>query len=166
MKPPTRQSAVDSIRNWRRIVRRRAPSALRVPISFVRSFTLTKVMFMIPIAPTKSDSPVMKRPAIAIVAFTGSSVDLKALLFVDIKIVAFFRRQPTHATHDSGKLITRVRHMRFVAHFHSDVGFALGAEIFFERRQRNDHDRVEAEEPEESALAGERANNAKAMAID
>ena len=33
MKPPSRQSAVDSIRNCSRIVRRRAPSALRVPIS-------------------------------------------------------------------------------------------------------------------------------------
>ena len=30
-----------SIKNCRSIVRRRAPSALRVPISFVRSFTLT-----------------------------------------------------------------------------------------------------------------------------
>ena len=59
-------------------MRRRAPSALRVPISFVRSFTLTNVMFIMPIAPTKSDKPVMNRPAIAIEFFTGSSVLLKA----------------------------------------------------------------------------------------
>src|SRR5439155_27035095 len=36
MNPPSRQSAVDSIRNCKRIVRRRAPSAFLVPISFVR----------------------------------------------------------------------------------------------------------------------------------
>ena len=78
MNPPRRQSAVDSIRNCSRIVRRRAPSALRVPISFVRSFTLTKVIFMMPIAPTKSERPVMNNPAMAIEFFTGSSVLLNA----------------------------------------------------------------------------------------
>src|SRR5436305_10461091 len=78
MNPPRRQSAVDSIRNCKRIVRRRAPSAFRVPISFVRSFTLTKVMFMIPIAPTKRERPVMNNPATAIEFLTGSSVLLKA----------------------------------------------------------------------------------------
>ena len=39
--PPTRQIDTASIRNCSRIVRRRAPRALRVPISRVRSFTLT-----------------------------------------------------------------------------------------------------------------------------
>lgn len=39
--PPTRQIATASIRNCIRIVRLRAPTALRVPISRVRSFTLT-----------------------------------------------------------------------------------------------------------------------------
>ena len=66
------------MRNCNRIVRRRAPSALRVPISFVRSFTLTNVIFMMPIAPTKSERPVMNNPATAIEFFTGSSVLLNA----------------------------------------------------------------------------------------
>ena len=39
--PPTTQIATASTRNCSRIARRRAPSALRVPISRVRSFTLT-----------------------------------------------------------------------------------------------------------------------------
>src|SRR5205814_10611672 len=72
--PPSKQRAVDSIKNWRRLVRRRAPSALRVPISFVRSFTLTKVIFIIPIALKKSESPVMKSPATAMEFLIGSSV--------------------------------------------------------------------------------------------
>ncbi len=37
-----------STRNWPRIERRRAPSALRTPISRVRSVTETSMMFMIP----------------------------------------------------------------------------------------------------------------------
>src|SRR6202007_877481 len=40
-RPPMRQIDTASIRNCSRIVRRRAPRALRVPISRVRSFTLT-----------------------------------------------------------------------------------------------------------------------------
>ena len=41
-----------SIRNWMRMSRRLAPSALRMPISCVRSATATSMMFMITIAPT------------------------------------------------------------------------------------------------------------------
>ena len=37
--------------------RRRAPMALRIPISRVRSVTLTSMMFMIPIPPTRSEMP-------------------------------------------------------------------------------------------------------------
>ena len=39
--PPTRQIDTASTRNCRRIERLRAPMAFRVPISRVRSFTLT-----------------------------------------------------------------------------------------------------------------------------
>ncbi len=37
--------------------RRRAPSAMRRPISFVRSTTVTNMMFAITIAPTTSEIP-------------------------------------------------------------------------------------------------------------
>ncbi len=53
--PPRTQSMSDSIRNWSRMSRRRAPSALRRPISRVRSVTETSMMFMIPIPPTRSE---------------------------------------------------------------------------------------------------------------
>ncbi len=37
--------------------RRRAPTALRRPISRVRSVTLTSITFMMPIPPTRSEMP-------------------------------------------------------------------------------------------------------------
>ena len=56
--PPMRQMETASTRNCSRMARRFAPTALRVPISRVRSFTLTYVMFMMPIAPTNNARPV------------------------------------------------------------------------------------------------------------
>ena len=56
-RPPRPDSTIDSIRNWSRMSRRRAPIALRIPISRVRSVTVTSMMFMIPIPPTTSEMP-------------------------------------------------------------------------------------------------------------
>ena len=52
--PPAAESAIDSTRNWARIRPRRAPSAMRTPISRVRSVTETSMMFMTPMPPTSS----------------------------------------------------------------------------------------------------------------
>lgn len=60
--PPTRQISEDSSKNWRSIVRLFAPRTFLMPISFVRPVTLTNMIFMIPIPPTKSDNAVMKMP--------------------------------------------------------------------------------------------------------
>ena len=57
--PPRMHSSADSIRNWTRISLRRAPMALRRPISKVRSFTLTSMMFMTTMPPTTSEMRVM-----------------------------------------------------------------------------------------------------------
>ena len=54
--PPARQSTSASIRNCIRMSRFLAPSALRTPISRVRSVTETSMMFMIPIPPTSSET--------------------------------------------------------------------------------------------------------------
>ena len=51
--------ATDSERNCTRISRSRAPVALRIPISLVRSATDASSTFMIPIPPTSSDTPVI-----------------------------------------------------------------------------------------------------------
>src|ERR1051325_4266546 len=76
------------------MVRLRAPSALRVPISRVRSFTLTKVIFMIPIAPTKSERPVIKSPAIAMEFLIGSSVLFSACCSLMLKSSFFSGARP------------------------------------------------------------------------
>src|ERR1044072_7137993 len=52
--PPIAVSMTASNRNWSRIARRGAPSALRTPTSRVRSVTATSMMFMTPMPPTTS----------------------------------------------------------------------------------------------------------------
>ena len=57
MRPPMRQTTMASVMNCMRISRRRAPSALRMPISRVRSVTVMSIMFITPIPPTSSEIP-------------------------------------------------------------------------------------------------------------
>ena len=52
--PPIDVSTTASMRNWTRISRRRAPSALRTPISRVRSVTEMVMMAITPMPPTIS----------------------------------------------------------------------------------------------------------------
>ena len=54
-KPPSRLSVVASIRNCVSTSRRLAPTALRSPISRVRSVTLTSMIFIMPMPPTSSE---------------------------------------------------------------------------------------------------------------
>ena len=60
---PMRQPSSDSIsassRNWSSTSLRRAPIAIRMPISRVRSVTLTSMMFMMPMPPTMSEIDAM-----------------------------------------------------------------------------------------------------------
>ncbi len=55
MAPPSRQSTTASTRNCRRMLPERAPTAIRRPISRVRSVTETSMMFMMPTPPTTSE---------------------------------------------------------------------------------------------------------------
>ena len=55
MRPPTMPSTIDSIMNCIMMFWNVAPSALRMPISRVRSVTDTIMMFMIPMPPTSSE---------------------------------------------------------------------------------------------------------------
>lgn len=63
MMPPTSDIVLDSIKNCRSTSRLRAPIALRMPISRVRSVTETSIMFMMTIPPTTREMA-----AIAIIA--------------------------------------------------------------------------------------------------
>ena len=59
-RPPITLNTVASTRNWSRMSRRLAPTALRMPISRVRSVTLTSMMFMMPIPPTSREMPAIE----------------------------------------------------------------------------------------------------------
>jgi len=63
-------------------------------ITFVRSFTLTKVIFMMPMAPTKSERPVMKSPAMAMEFLIGSSVLFNACCSLILKSSFFSGGKP------------------------------------------------------------------------
>ncbi len=66
--PPTSDSVIDSVRTCDMMSRRFAPSALRRPISRVRSLTTISMMFMITMPPTSSDRPTMPTRTTAIPA--------------------------------------------------------------------------------------------------
>ena len=55
MKPPTLASTTASVRNWKRMSRLRPPTAMRMPISRVRSVTDTSMTLAIPMPPTISE---------------------------------------------------------------------------------------------------------------
>ena len=57
--PPISERVMASTRNWTRMSRPRAPTAIRRPISRVRSVTDTSMMFMIPMPPTSSETDAM-----------------------------------------------------------------------------------------------------------
>ena len=60
MTPPSSDSVVASVRNCRTMSRRKAPTALRTPISRVRSVTETSMMFITPTPPIRSEMKAMK----------------------------------------------------------------------------------------------------------
>ncbi len=53
--PPTTESIIASVRNCRRMSLCRAPVAMRMPISRVRSRTVISMMFITPIPPTSKE---------------------------------------------------------------------------------------------------------------
>ena len=59
MIPPMAERIADSVRNWMSTSLVLAPRALRMPISLVRSVTLTSMMFMIPMPPTTREMAAM-----------------------------------------------------------------------------------------------------------
>ena len=74
MRPPARLSVTASARNCSSTSRARAPSAMRRPISRVRSVTDSSMMFMIPMPPTSSDMPATLASSAVIVRLDRSSV--------------------------------------------------------------------------------------------
>ena len=72
----------------------RAPTAMRRPISFVRSVTLTYMMFMIPMPPTTSEIPAMAASSMVIIPVTVSIVSMISCMEFIVKLFSSpsFRR--------------------------------------------------------------------------
>ena len=64
--PPQADRIADSVRNWISTSRVLAPSALRIPISRVRSVTDTSMIFMMPMPPTSREMAAIPPTAIDI----------------------------------------------------------------------------------------------------
>ena len=60
IRPPIMLRIMDSKRNWSRIWLELAPTALRMPISRVRSETETSIIFIMPTPPTMSEHDATK----------------------------------------------------------------------------------------------------------
>ena len=67
MSPPIVDSVIASTRNCIRMLRGLAPTAMRRPISRVRSVTDTSMMFMMPMPPTSSETAAMAVSSVVIV---------------------------------------------------------------------------------------------------
>ena len=73
---PIMHSTTASMRNWVRMVPRFAPMALRMPISRVRSVTVTIMMFIMPMPPTTREIPAMppsRMESVEVMEFMASS---------------------------------------------------------------------------------------------
>ncbi|CJH51339.1 Uncharacterised protein [Streptococcus pneumoniae] len=73
MKPPSPVNIQDSIKNCVNTLPRVAPSALRIPISRVRSVTDTSMMFITPIPPTSKEIAAIPPNTIFIIPIDSSS---------------------------------------------------------------------------------------------
>ncbi len=83
--PPMPVRPIASMRNWVRMSRRRAPTAFRMPISRVRSFTETSMMFMIPMPPTSNEIPPIAPSRIVNVPLTCWNAASVSFWFVTVK---------------------------------------------------------------------------------
>ncbi len=63
-----------SVRNWNRTSRSRAPTAMRRPISRMRSVTDTSMMFMMPMPPTSREMPAMLPSSTVIICVAWAAV--------------------------------------------------------------------------------------------
>ena len=80
--PPETLINIASVRNCNKISLLRAPTAMRSPISFVRSFTETYIMFIIPIPPMRSEmhatatKRVVSMSVVELTVVSNSSIDI------------------------------------------------------------------------------------------
>ena len=85
--PPIKHSITDSNKNCMRIKLFFAPNAFCIPISLVRSFTETNMIFAIPNPPTKMEKPPITQPAIPIT----EKIESKAVVITDPNLVGEYK---------------------------------------------------------------------------
>ncbi|MCG3163443.1 MAG: hypothetical protein JMDDDDMK_04870 [Acidobacteria bacterium] len=88
--PPVRLSTMDSIRNCVRTADERAPIAMRMPISRVRSVTDTSMMFMMPMPPTSSETLAMLPSRMVIMRLVSSAVSATSVMLRTLKSLSWF----------------------------------------------------------------------------
>ena len=85
MTPPSTDSTTASTRNWASTSPGWAPIARRMPISRVRSVTLTSMMFMIPMPPTTSETAATPPSSMVIVSETLETREMMSVLLRMVK---------------------------------------------------------------------------------
>ncbi len=97
MVPPSKLNVMASMRNCSRISCGCAPTAMRMPISRVRSVTLTSMMFMMPMPPTSRDMPaIAPSSSVMIVEMEFDGIG-DFLLIEDVEIIVAARRSADDA---------------------------------------------------------------------
>jgi hypothetical protein len=123
-------------------------------------------MFMIPIAPTKSDSPVTKSPASAMPCLDRVELLLEQPAPVDREIVPLARNLAPHPAHvpvSSSRASSR-RVLSFTFTWMLRV-VVTDAEVLPVGAEGNEHLVVEAEQPEERPLLREDADDLERLAL-
>ena len=83
--PPTMPMTMDSIMNCMSTFEEVAPSALRMPISRVRSVTETIMMFMIPMPPTSSEMPAIDPRSSVIIFVFSVKLSMRLVMLRTVK---------------------------------------------------------------------------------
>ena len=109
MIPPASEIKTASARNCRRMSRLRAPIDLRTPISFVRSVTLTSMMFMIPIPAATSAMVLITNAPIRITPAMEAKALFSESFGVNLKIVRLFRLQSARDPHRADACRSKAR---------------------------------------------------------
>ena len=113
--PPTIDSVIDSVSTCDMMSRRFAPSALRRPISRVRSLTTISMMFMMTMPPTSSDRPTMPTSTTAIPAVACWKMPSTESDATMPKLSGCARLQPAIDAQRDARFVTRVVGQRGIA---------------------------------------------------
>ena len=108
---PCRPSRPTSITNCLRMSRRRAPSDLRMPISWVRSVTLASMMFMMTMPPTTMKTATMPMVTAKMVPVRFCQALMNGVGGVDAESVVLVVRDVAAGAHQGSHLVLQLHHL-------------------------------------------------------